>query len=208
VSTAGELVTILASVFALVTAVCTVTLKSPIRAAVALLFHIISLAVLYLTLHAELLAALQLIVYAGAVVVLFIFVIMMLGPSATTASSVRGILTRAGGASVMLIIGTGIAFQLIEVTRGPVAIPACPPGGGVECQQFGGVEGVGMALFNQAAVPFELVSVLLTVAIIGAVAVARGRTAEEVAQLKAKRAQEKQAATAALAADAASSGGQ
>ena len=65
---------------ALITAAGTVLMQNPIRAAVSLLAHIVSLAALYLSLHAHFLAALQLIVYAGAVVVLFIFVIMLIGP--------------------------------------------------------------------------------------------------------------------------------
>ncbi|MBC7171239.1 MAG: NADH-quinone oxidoreductase subunit J, partial [Polyangiaceae bacterium] len=60
----------------------TVAAKRPLRAAVGLLVNIVSLAGLYLTLSAEFLAAIQLIVYAGAVVVLFVFVIMLIGPDA------------------------------------------------------------------------------------------------------------------------------
>ena len=81
----GEFVFLICGFIALVTAVLTVSLRTPLRAAVALLAHIISLAGLYLTLHAHLLAAIQLLVYAGAVVVLFIFVIMLIGPSAQAA---------------------------------------------------------------------------------------------------------------------------
>ena len=85
----GQLIFLLCAVVAIVTAVLTVSLRSPLRAAVSLLAHILSLAGLYLTLHAHLLAAIQLLVYAGAVVVLFIFVIMLIGPSAMPASKDR-----------------------------------------------------------------------------------------------------------------------
>lgn len=64
---------------ALITALGTIAARSPLRSAMALLFHIIALAGLYLSLHAHVLAAMQLLVYAGAVVVLFVFVIMLLG---------------------------------------------------------------------------------------------------------------------------------
>jgi NADH-quinone oxidoreductase subunit J len=69
VSGGGELVFLICAIFALVSAVLTVSMRSPLRAAVALLAHVGSLAGLYLSLHAHLLAAIQLLVYAGAVVV-------------------------------------------------------------------------------------------------------------------------------------------
>ena len=65
---------------AVLSAFGTIGSRTPIRSALCLLAHILSLAGLYLTLHAQLLAAMQLIVYAGAVVVLFVFVIMLIGP--------------------------------------------------------------------------------------------------------------------------------
>ena len=65
-------------------AIATIAAKNPIRGAMGLLLMILSIAGLFLALHAQFLAAIQLIVYAGAIVVLFLFVIMLLGPSAST----------------------------------------------------------------------------------------------------------------------------
>src|SRR5688572_11676662 len=95
-STGGELLFLLCGTVALITAVLTITMRTPLRAAMSLLGHIVSLAGLYLSLHAHLLAAIQMIVYAGAVVVLFVFVIMLMGPGAMdTVPSTRGFFQKA-----------------------------------------------------------------------------------------------------------------
>ena len=175
----GQLIFLLCAVVAIVTAVMTVSLRSPLRAAVSLLAHILSLAGLYLTLHAHLLAAIQLLVYAGAAVVLFIFVIMLIGPSAMPASKdQRGLATRVAVACVMAMVGGTLAFGVSTIDRPYVDLDQCR-GAVAECGQFGGVEAVGTALYQGAAVPFELLSILLLVAIIAAVAVARGHSPDE-----------------------------
>src|SRR5262249_5025188 len=89
---------------AVLSAVGTISVKSPIRAAMSLLVHIVALSGLFLTLHAHLLAALQLLVYAGAVVVLFVFVIMMIGPAAPDPTTTRGLVVKAMAASLMAIV--------------------------------------------------------------------------------------------------------
>jgi len=196
VSIAGDVFFYLVATVAILCAVATVMVKSPIRAAVGLLGHIIALAALYITLHAHLLAALQLIVYAGAVVVLFIFVIMLIGPTPIAPTNARGLATRAVGAGLMGIFASAIAFSLTEIASPRAGIPICPPGASAECGQFGGVEALGRELYTHALVPFELVSVLLLVAIVGAVAIARGRSAEDAAAAKARRVEEEAAAAA------------
>src|SRR5437868_13184399 len=82
--------------------------KNPIRCAMGLLLLILSIAGLFLQLQAQFLAAIQLIVYAGAIVVLFLFVIMLLGPSASTGTDRRGLGYRALGAGAF----AGIALLL------------------------------------------------------------------------------------------------
>src|SRR5215469_18222487 len=82
---------------AVIGALGVVVSKNPIRGAMGLLLLILSVAGLFLALHAQFLAAIQLIVYAGAIVVLFLFVIMLLGPSASTPTDSRGIVGRAIG---------------------------------------------------------------------------------------------------------------
>jgi len=199
VSLAGDLLFFFSAAFAIGGALGTVLPRTPLRAAVALLVHIISLAAIYLTLHAHLLAALQLLVYAGAVVILFIFVIMMIGPeSAPSIEHTSGLLTRALSFGMMVLLTGAIAFTVANVDLGkPPAIAPCDPAAGAECGQFGGVKGLGRELYGQAMVPFELVSALLLVGVVGAVAVARGRTAKEAEAVRARRASREQAAAAA-----------
>ncbi len=180
----GQLLFAIAGMVAVLAAVLTVTQKSPLRAAVALLVHVVSLAGLYLTLHAHLLAAIQLLVYAGAVVVLFVFVIMLIGPGALDVKpEQRGLMVKLfGGATVLMVAGT-LAAQVGHAAAGFPALPGCPEGDTMtqagECGQFGGVDALSNAIYVGAAIPFELVSVLLLVAIVGAIAVARGHTDAE-----------------------------
>ena len=212
--TAGDLLWVVSAVFAIGAAVATVAFKNPLRAAVALLVHIVSLAGLYLTLNAHLLAAIQLLVYAGAVVVLFVFVIMLIGPEATTrASGTKGMLVRTTSIVLGGIFTVALAFTLIEVGAEWINIPVCPEGAGAECGQFGGVEGLGRVIYQETLVPFELVGVLLLVAIIGAIAVARGRSGAEVAEARRLRLEKEKVAAARraeeerLAAEVAAHGG-
>lgn len=157
------------ALLALSGAIGVVVARNPIRSAMGLLLLIVSVAALFLRLHAEFLAAIQLIVYAGAIVVLFLFVIMLLGPTASPPGDRRGIVPRTFGAAVFTIGG---AAAIIAVARfGPdraASLARTEPG-------FGGIEAFGSVLFSDALVPFEVSSALLMVAVVGAVAVARGR---------------------------------
>ncbi|MFW6051449.1 MAG: NADH-quinone oxidoreductase subunit J [Myxococcota bacterium] len=173
-----EIFVLLCGVFALGGALATVLAKSPLRAAMGLLLNIVSLAGLFLALHAQLLAVIQLIVYAGAVVVLFVFVIMLIGPSATVGHDARGLLARTVGLASMAIVTGGLLFVARRFVLPPAQVPTCAPGQ-ADCVPFGGVEAVARALYVDAALPFELLSVALLVAVVGAVAVARGRSAAE-----------------------------
>lgn len=173
-STSGQVLFVVAAIVAIVSAVGTVAQRSPLRAAMALLLHIVSLAGLYLSLHAHLLAAIQMLVYAGAVVVLFVFVIMLIGPGALSSrGDQRGVSTKiVGGATIALVAGA-IAFQIGATEVPSVLIESCAEGAS-GCVEFGSVDAVSSAIFVDAAVPFELVSILLLIAIIVAIAVARG----------------------------------
>jgi NADH-quinone oxidoreductase subunit J len=163
---------------ALAGALGVVVAKNPIRGAMGLLLMILSIAGLFLALNAQFLAAIQLIVYAGAIVVLFLFVIMLLGPSASTPNDHRGRIPRAIGAGVFAAAGVTAMALLVSTAPKP------PPSGKVlpdVTNDFGSVDAFGRTLFTDGIVPFELSSALLMVAIIGAVAVARGRTKQEIA---------------------------
>ena len=175
---------------ALAGALITVVAKNPIRGAMGLLVMILAVAGLFLALHAQFLAAIQLIVYAGAIVVLFLFVIMLLGPSATSPSDQRGQIPRTiGGAlfgiggllSIWMVVKAAPSHPLIATAAGAAkagAANAAPASNLLASApaDFGGVDTFGRIVFTQALLPFELSSALLMVAIVGAVAVARGRS--------------------------------
>lgn len=191
----GTLLFAVCAAIAIGGAVATVSVRNPLRGAMALLIHIIALAGIFLTLHAHLLAALQLLVYAGAVVVLFVFVVMLIGPSAEVSHPLAekpsggrsGVLAKTAGAALTLVMTAAIGAQLLAIRGSYTNIDPCPAGTSAECGQFGGVTALGTAIYREGAVPFELISVLLTVAVVGAVAVARGRTKQEQAARRAEK---------------------
>ena len=138
--------------------------RNPVYAAMSLVSAFFWLAGIYVLLTAHLLAFVQVIVYAGAIMVLFLFVVMLLsltdaelGLEKITALKVVGIL---GSAGLLSLLVTAI------VQSGPGTMK-------VVGEDFGTVRAVGKILFTQYLLPFEATSVLLLVAIVGAVVVAK-----------------------------------
>ena len=189
-TTAGSVLFLVCGMGALLSALGTVLTHNPIRAAMCLLAHIVTLSGLFLLLHAHLLAMLQVLVYAGAVVVLFIFVIMLIGPQSAEPPVLRGLVVKTGATAIMVLFTAILAFSMMPTHRDAPELVPCTVAEGAECQQFGGVGAFSQSLFMDELVPFELISVLLTVAIIGAIGVARGRTAEETETVRRKRSAE------------------
>jgi len=155
---------------ALTGALSVVIAANPIRSAMGLLLLILSVAGMFLSLDAQFLAAIQLIVYAGAIVVLFLFVIMLLGPMPEAAPDRRGVVARVFGGGLFGLAGLGAMVAVAHATsgRGRMPLPPAPA-------SFGGIDAFGSVLFSDALVPFELSSALLLVAVVGSLAVARGR---------------------------------
>jgi NADH-quinone oxidoreductase subunit J len=156
--------------FAVTGALAVALAKNAIRGAMGLLLLILSMAGLFLSLRAQFLAVIQLIVYAGAVVILFLFVIMLLGPSADPPHDHRGRIARGIGATVF---GLAMLIAILPLTISAHGHPLVPASA-----DFGSIDSFGWSLYNDAIVPFELSSALLMVAVLGAVAVARGRQGE------------------------------
>ena len=147
----------------------TVGSRRPVRSAMGLLCTIFGVAGSYLLLSAQFLAAIQLIVYAGAVVVLFIFVVMLLGPAATSPRDARSAIPRYTAWLIFLASAIGALALVTGLATG--ASPATPPAP----EGFGLISAIGQDIFTQKIVPFELTGALLLVAVIGALAVARGK---------------------------------
>jgi len=148
-------------------AVCVVAMRHPIHSAFALIATLFFLAGVFVLLEAHFVAIIQVMVYAGAVMVLFMFVIMLLnlapeelGPAKVTASKLLGLM--------LLAFSAYAAVRAYLTSEAPAAAST---GRVVE----GTVEEVGKLLFTKYLFPFEIVSVLLLAAILGAVVLAKKR---------------------------------
>ena len=169
--TIGQVYFYLCAAMALFGALAAVAAKSPVRAAMGLLVMVLAVAGLFLSLDAQFLAAIQLVVYAGAIVVLFLFVIMLLGHAPLEGVGEGSLAARVLGATGFGALGLA-AMLLSARNAAPTSFPALPQG-------FGSVGEVGRLMFTQTLLPFELSSALLMVAVVGAVAVSKGNRATE-----------------------------
>jgi NADH-quinone oxidoreductase subunit J len=139
--------------------------RRPVHSALGLLLVLLSLAVDYLLLGAQFIAAAQVIIYAGAIVVLFVFIIMLLGE----AGERPGTGAFAGPAGVPLVVAL-----CALLAAGLVALVTRPyPAAAVPAPSFGTIQDVGRALFGRYLLPFETASLVLLAGMIGAVALGR-----------------------------------
>ncbi len=143
--------------------------RNPVKSALALIVVVLGLAVLYLQLSASLLAMIQVMVYAGAIMVLFLFVIMILNVGVEAPFPGR-FSRRAIAVLTGALIGITLAGIAVLSSAGANSIAAPTVG-----SDFGSIERTGELLLTRYLLPFELISVLLLVAIIGAVLVTRSR---------------------------------
>ncbi len=162
----SPLLFLLLAALTVASALTVVVHRNPVRSACALVVTLCLLAVFFLGLDAQLVALLQVIVYAGAIVVLFLFVIMLLN-----------LQVEARAMAGTLLVGTaaagGVALAVLIVTALRRAAPPAPanlPAG------FGETAALARQLFTVYLLPFELTSLLLLVAIVGAVALAKKPT--------------------------------
>jgi NADH-quinone oxidoreductase subunit J len=149
---------------AVISGILVVTQTHPISSALALVGVMGSLAVIYLLLGAQFIAAAQVIVYAGAVMVLFLFVIMLLN---------AGKERRTQGSRISRVLGLPLLIALLGLVS-YVIYRMFPPSLNVRFGTYTGgtVENLGRALFTKYLWPFEITSVLVLIAIVGAVVLA------------------------------------
>ena len=149
-------------------AVGVIAFKNPVHSALSLLLSFVMVAVLFVLRHAEFLAAVQALVYAGGIMVLFLFVIMLVNVKGLTPEraylSQLAPLAVVGGVLIGLLLSLFILFGVLAAGSGDVAALQQ-----VDGQQVGNSEAVGLTLYNTYLVPFEVVSVVLLVAMIGAI---------------------------------------
>jgi NADH-quinone oxidoreductase subunit J len=154
--------------FAIVAVVCGISVvvqTHPISSALSLIGVMASLAVLYLLLGAEFIAMAQIIVYAGAIMVLFVFVIMLLnsGAEATRGRSRTAMIL--GVPALIIFLGLIVFGVQRFFPVGPKVVFGAFTGGGPAQ--------IGNALFTKYLLPFEVTSVLILIAILGAIVLAR-----------------------------------
>lgn len=148
-------------------AVGVVAMNSPVRSALCLVVNFFVLAFIYFTLNAQLLGITQILVYTGAIMVLFLFVIMLLNlggqQDALPKRDLKLPLGMAVGLAMFGLIASQVVMPLKDVVQ-PVSDPA-----------YGTPQAIGKTLFTNYALPFEVASVLLLVGIVGSILLAKRR---------------------------------
>ena len=193
--TAEFVVFVLAGALALGAGIAMVLLRNPVHAALMLVLNFFAIAVLYAVMEAQFLAIIQIIVYAGAIMVLFLFVLMLLGVRRYDPGGgrIRGQAPAAVALGLLLFVGLGFAVAEPYMQEGSVCGVTATPGTdsppGEPCIGLaaaneaaqGNVAGVGRLLFTKYVWPFEVTSVLLVIAALGAMVL--GRKDEDPADL-------------------------
>ena len=136
--------------------------RHPIHSAISLITVMIALAGLFLTLESEFIAAVQIIVYAGAIMVLFVFVIMLLNAGVEERTNMSR-MARYAGVPLAIFLLIELAYQIGAATS---SMSPQPPAEGV-------TRGLSMLLFRDFVFPFELTSVLILIALLGAMVLAK-----------------------------------
>jgi len=158
------------SLVMIASALFVVTAKKPVYSVVGLLLNFIALAITYLTLHAEFLAVMQIVVYGGAILILFVFVIALLSSGTKPFDVGPNRMPRAViPAAIFALVGLGaIIVTMSRSVFSPVGIT----GATGDANVFGSVGDFGTALFTHNLLPFEVTAFVLMVAIIGVVLLA------------------------------------
>lgn len=154
------------AILAIASAIVTISAKNPVVSAISLIFHFFMLSGLYLTLQAQFIAVIQILVYAGAIMVLVIFVIMLLNlgdeDKLNEKFNVRKVL------AVLFAIVMVLQFFIIYVMSGNGKTHLAVNSAGQST-----VQSIGSQFFANYLVPFEAVGILLLAAIVGAVVLAK-----------------------------------
>lgn len=155
------------SIVAVISALLVVTCKNPINSALSLILTFFCLATFYAMLDAPFMAAIQVIVYAGAIMVLIVFTIMLLNirVDANKKSFHNIALGTVIGIMTLLTAGSFLARGKVVESAGPLTSAII--------QQVGHTELIGAVMFTEFILPFEITSILLLSAIVGAVILAK-----------------------------------
>jgi NADH-quinone oxidoreductase subunit J len=162
----------IAAAVTLLGAVGVVSFRQPMRSVLSLVVVMMGLAVLFLLLSAQFVFVVQIIVYAGAVMVLFLFVIALLGPAKEIAKGKLRFQSWLAALFILVLLGLmwtmlqGITYRQPDAARGALS---------PDLSIFGTVQSIAVGLFTNYLYPFELTSLLLLTAAIGAIYLSRKR---------------------------------
>ena len=166
----AEVFFFLAAIGAIAGAVGTVSLRNPFYAVLALVCHLLALAALFLLLRAEFVAAAQVVVYAGAVMVLYVFVVAYVGGDQMPMRPAGGPVLNIGA----IVFATALFVELVIAFLGS-SLQAIDTDGAQYDPAFGTPGQIGELLLTKFLLPFEVASFLLLIAAVGAVVLARRR---------------------------------
>jgi len=147
-----------------------ITRKNPIHSALFLVLTFLCVAVLYLLLYSQFIAIIQVVVYAGAIVMLIVFVIMLLDLEEELRSGLKLLYSKVIGIALAVLFLFGLIYSVAAKSLTGKIGTYTPE------KMSANVKAVGEVLFTQYLFPFEIVSVLLVAAIIGAVILSKKRT--------------------------------
>ncbi len=165
--TVNQVVFLLLAIVGALGAVGVVAIKNPIRSALCLVVNFFVLAFLYFSLGAELLGVTQIMVYAGAIMVLFLFVVMVL--------SARKREEERKSRDAKPLLATVLAAAMFLIVLAQVVYPLSNWPGSLVDDKYGSPQAIGGLLFSTYAWPFEVVSVLLLAGIVGSILLAKRR---------------------------------
>ena len=150
-----------------------VTRKNMIAAVMGMVGSFLGISAIYMMLYAHFLAVVQMLVYAGAIMVLFVFVIMILNRPEDDPVGPRGKIGKAVGGVAILYLFVRLGGLLMSVKPLDAAAAAKAPALTSFGHDWGSTKAVGTELFTDYVFPFEAISILLLVAVVGAIAIAR-----------------------------------
>jgi NADH-quinone oxidoreductase subunit J len=160
-----------------------ITRRNLIAAVMGMVGSFVGIAAVYMMLYAHFLAVIQMLVYAGAIMVLFVFVIMILNRPEDEPVAPSGRIGQAVGGAAILYLVYRLVMLLIHVklpneavalgAPDAVSLPAIKPGGSGEVVDWGSTKAVGADLFGPGLFAFEAISILLLIAVVGAIAISR-----------------------------------
>ncbi len=162
-----------AAVMVLAGAVGVLALRNPVHSALSLILTLLGVAVAFVAQSADFLAAVQVIVYAGAIVVLFLFVIMFLGVDRRESVRVEPLVGQRAFAGVGVALTVAGLITLMARSHWVTGVPAASTGGVASPTGQGNVQAVGQAVFTTYLFAFEATAALLVIAVVGAVVLAR-----------------------------------